>query len=319
MKFSVLIPAYKSSFLKDALDSILMQTYANFEVVIVDDCSPEPIKSIVDGYSDSRIHYYRNPKNYGALNVVDNWNTCLSYAVGDYVICMGDDDMLAPTCLENYVKIIEKYPGLDVYHTRTMLINEQSEIVGIQEYRPEYETAFSLWWYRWNGRDWQYIGDFLYNRLSLLSLGGFYKLPMAWASDDISAVRAALPHGIANISIPGFYYRQNSETISNSATDRIKADATILEEAWYSSLLEQITPQTEMDKLFVRLISTNMYEHFCERFWIHFYNDMRLNPFHVFYWYRKKRNYHLSNKKIVLCFLASLLKKMLKSPCSTNI
>ena len=58
MRFSVTIPTYKSAFLSECIDSVLSQTYKHFELIIVDDCSPEDIKSIVDSYSDIRIRYY---------------------------------------------------------------------------------------------------------------------------------------------------------------------------------------------------------------------------------------------------------------------
>ena len=85
-KISILIPAFKIAYLRKCLDSICKQSYNNWEVVVVDDCSPEDIKSIVFGYNDNRIFYYRNEHNYGAVNVVDNWNKCLEYATGDYCI-----------------------------------------------------------------------------------------------------------------------------------------------------------------------------------------------------------------------------------------
>ena len=111
-KFSVLIPAYKRKYLKEAIDSILLQTYCHFELIIVDDASPEDIKSVIAEYHDDRIRYFRNEKNCGAINVVDNWNICLAYTQGDYVICMGDDDRMLPCCLEEYCNLIEKYPGI---------------------------------------------------------------------------------------------------------------------------------------------------------------------------------------------------------------
>ena len=124
MKFSVTIPAYKAQFLNEAIKSVVSQTYAEWDLVIVDDCSPESLQTIVKPYlTDSRIRYYRNEKNCGAINVVDNWNICLSYCTGDYVICMGDDDRLLPTCLADYKTLIERYPNLNVYHTRTEIIN----------------------------------------------------------------------------------------------------------------------------------------------------------------------------------------------------
>ena len=137
MKFSVTIPAYKAKYLKECIDSILSQTYTDFELIIVNDASTEDLDSIVSSYTDNRIHYFKNEKNCGAVNVVDNWNKCLSYASGDYIICMGDDDRLCPNCLEEYVKLIERHPGLHIYHAWTEIIDENSKIVRIQEARSE--------------------------------------------------------------------------------------------------------------------------------------------------------------------------------------
>ena len=106
MKFTIAIPAYKRTFLKECIDSILAQTYKDFELIIINDASPEDLDSVVECYKDSRIRYYVNETNCGALNVVDNWNKCLDYALGEYLILMGDDDKLLPYCLEEYVKMI---------------------------------------------------------------------------------------------------------------------------------------------------------------------------------------------------------------------
>lgn len=104
--FSILIPAFKVSYLKECIESILAQIYKNFEVIIVDDASPYDICSIVSQFNDERIRYYRNEVGFGAYNVVGNWNKCLGFATGDYVICMGDDDKLKPCCLEGKQPIL---------------------------------------------------------------------------------------------------------------------------------------------------------------------------------------------------------------------
>ncbi len=106
MKFSITIPAYKKRYLAEAIESVIRQSYNDFELIIVDDCSPEDLYSIVQSFSDSRIKYFRNQTNCGAIDVVDNWNICLSYCTGDFVICMGDDDRLLPNCLEEYLELI---------------------------------------------------------------------------------------------------------------------------------------------------------------------------------------------------------------------
>lgn len=223
MKFSITIPAYKQKYLYEAIESCLAQTYKDFELIIVDDASPEDLKSVVDRFQDSRIRYYRNEKNCGALHVVDNWNICLGYTKGDYVICMGDDDRLLPNCLEEYSKLIDKYPDLDIYHGMTEIIDENGNVTNMQEARPEREGMYSMISGRLRNSRLQYIGDWLFKRTALEQLNGYVNMPMAWGSDDLTAYTIAKNKGVANTPIPVFQYRISSLTISNSGHYREKA------------------------------------------------------------------------------------------------
>lgn len=243
MKFSITIPAYKARFLDEAIKSVIAQTYQDWQLVIVDDCSPEDLKGIVEPYlADSRVEYYRNEKNCGAVDVVDNWNICLSHCTGDYVICMGDDDRLLPCCLEELSKTIDKYPELNVYHLQTEIIDESGKIIETLEERPEQEDVLSLMTKRWEGRK-QYIGDFCYSRKHLNAFGGYFPLPYAWGSDDITLFRAALPSGIANVSRTGFQYRENQYSISLSHNDAEKVATVLLQREWYQKAFAELIPQ----------------------------------------------------------------------------
>ena len=88
MKFTIAIPAYKKEYLEEAIRSVMAQSFADFELLILDDDSPNDLQSIVCKFNDKRIRYYRNERNVGALNVVKNWNKCLDLAEGEYIICM---------------------------------------------------------------------------------------------------------------------------------------------------------------------------------------------------------------------------------------
>ena len=91
--FSFVLPAYKAQLLKEAIASILSQTYQNFEVVIVDDASPEDLEAIVSEFNDSRVRYYKNEQNICGMDLVKQWNHCLAFATCDYVILAADDDV----------------------------------------------------------------------------------------------------------------------------------------------------------------------------------------------------------------------------------
>ena len=236
--FSITIPAFKTAFLKEAIASVVAQTYGNWELVVLDDASPENIKAVVGNFVDKRIRYYRNETNTGALNVVDNWNKCLELCRGEYVICMGDDDMLLPCALEEYVKLQQKHPGLNVYHALTDVINEKGEVVGHQRKRPEYQTVEELVLHRWQGNI-QFIGDFCYSIKHLKSRGGYYKLPLAWASDDVTAVRAAEEGGIANTQMPCFLYRENGLSITSGKNNGAKLDAKAREKQWFIAFFKR--------------------------------------------------------------------------------
>ena len=305
MKFSVTIPAYKRRFFRECLESILQQSYKDFEIVIVDDASPEDLRSIVLEYSDDRIRYYRNEDNCGAVNVVDNWNKCLDYAIGEYLICMGDDDILQPWCLEEYAKLIEKYPGLGVYHAYTEVIDEKGDFKNVTVARPEYESVYSFIWHRWEGGRNQYIGDFLYDIRLLRENGGFYKLPLAWASDDITACVAAMNKGIANTQKVCFCYRKNSLTISNSGNSTIKLEAIAAEEEWYKNFLDK-QPQDLQDIKFHKCIVNNLLTHFRGRRKQTLLEDFAgRSVFRVFYWIPKLKRYKLSFSLILIAAIKS--------------
>lgn len=243
MKFSVTIPAYKSQYLREAIESVVSQTYPDWELIIVDDYSPENLGAIVKPFlSNKRIRYYRNEKNCGAVNVVENWNICLSHCTGEYVVCMGDDDRLLPKCLEELCKIIDKHPNLNVYHSRTEIIDDSGQVTEVLEERPEREDALSLMTKRWQGRK-QFIGDFCFDRKHLLSCRGYYFIPYAWGSDDITLFRAAIPSGIANVNKATFQYRENRYSISLSHNEVEKVSAALLMKEWFQNKLTELLSQ----------------------------------------------------------------------------
>lgn len=305
MKFSVTIPAFKSKYLKECIESVLRQTYLNYEIIIVNDASPENIESVIHSFSNPKIKYFCNEKNIGAVEVVDNWNKCLEYATGDYIICMGDDDMLLPNCLEEYAKLIEKYPGLGVYHAWTEIIDENGDFVDLQAPRPERESVYSLIWNRWNGRK-QYIGDFCFDAARLRKNGGFYKLPLAWGSDDISAVIAANYSGIANCQSIGFCYRINSQTISNTGMPEIKLKAIDEEMDWYKSFLKN-EPQSELDKKIWFCINKMLQGHFDKKKSFVLTKDLCNSLSNVLYWFIHRKKYRIS-LKVILYALFTYLK-----------
>lgn len=306
IKFSILIPAYKADFLKEAVCSVIEQSYDNWELIIVDDCSPYNLKSIIDKFDDTRIKYYRNERNFGALDVVDNWNKCLEYATGNYVICIGDDDALCPNCLKEYVKLITAYPKYKLFHGRTELINEEGKCISILEPREELEPTLSFVYYRWKGRC-QYIGDFCYEIETLRNYGGFYKIPLAWASDDISAVlQSQSGDGVVNSNKILFKYRVNRQSITGSGDFRIKCDAICLEQDWYEFFLKTYLLKNETDVLFYNCLIGLKNKYFQKKRLVIIAYDISSNIWHSYFWIKNFKKYRLNHKLMVYAFLMGI-------------
>ncbi len=122
-KVTVCLPTYNSGeFLNQAIDSILQQTFTDFELIISDDCSTDNTPVVIKSYQeqDSRIRYLRNSKN---LGIFTNWNRCLEYAAGEYITIFAQDDMMLPKNLEEKVKILDKYSNVGLVTSSIMVID----------------------------------------------------------------------------------------------------------------------------------------------------------------------------------------------------
>ena len=101
---TIVIPAYnRSHLIKRAINSVIAQTETDWELIIADDASEEDIKSVVDGFNDSKIKYVRNTTNKGNAGAR---NLGVKNATGEYVAFLDSDDEYFPTFLAEIKKII---------------------------------------------------------------------------------------------------------------------------------------------------------------------------------------------------------------------
>ena len=213
-RVSFVLPAYKSRFLKEAIASILAQTHREFELVVVDDCSPDDLKAIVGEFDNPRISYHRNATNLGGSDLVAAWTHALSFAQGEWCVLAGDDDVYAPRFLEEMVRLTEKYPQVDLVHSRQRIIDAGGRVREIASARRELESAIELIYGRMVHQVRQYVPDFMFRRSRLEAIGGFVRFPKAWYSDDATwALMAA--NGCANCNEPLFSFRVSGLNISS--------------------------------------------------------------------------------------------------------
>lgn len=197
---SIAIPAYKSTYLKQAIDSILAQTFSDWELVIVNDASPEPILEIVKEYRDSRIRYYVNETNVGMEDPAINWNRCLELAKGEFFCLLCDDDYYEPTFLKEMLILADKYPEVSVFRSRAKIIDETNRILDYYPSSPEWESGIDYIWHKESNVRRQTISEFLLRKKYISNLGGYSSLPKAWFADEMSVYRFAQKNGIASVN-----------------------------------------------------------------------------------------------------------------------
>ncbi|AZB31071.1 glycosyltransferase family 2 protein [Chryseobacterium balustinum] len=114
-KISVIMPVYNGEkYLKEAIDSILKQTFANFELLLINDGSTDLTEAIIGSYDDERIVYIKNEKNLGLIKTL---NKGLDLAKGEFIARMDQDDISHSERFEKQLIIFEKNTEIGVCGT----------------------------------------------------------------------------------------------------------------------------------------------------------------------------------------------------------
>jgi glycosyltransferase involved in cell wall biosynthesis len=116
------------NYLEEALDSILAQTYSDFELIISDNASTDRTEEIYREYAakDERIRYFRNETNLGAVR---NFNHVFELSSGEYFKWAAHDDMIAPDFLIKCVKVLDQDPTVVLCHSKVKFIDEFGDVL----------------------------------------------------------------------------------------------------------------------------------------------------------------------------------------------
>jgi len=126
-KISVIMPLYNAEqFVYKAIESILQQSYKDFELLIIDDCSTDDSLDIVSRIRDSRIKIVRNEKNKG---ISFSRNRGLALANGEYIALMDDDDITVPFRFDTQVNYLDVNRDIDVVGGRYCIIDENDQLI----------------------------------------------------------------------------------------------------------------------------------------------------------------------------------------------
>ncbi len=129
MKFSIIIPTYNGEkYIEETIKSIALQTYKNYEIIVVDDFSVDETVNKLKNIDFVELNIIVKPENKGLSNSI---NLAVSKARGEIIICLGQDDLLAPEHLEKLFLVYSKDTSITITHNASKTINKDGEIVGV--------------------------------------------------------------------------------------------------------------------------------------------------------------------------------------------
>lgn len=221
---AIIIPAYKKTFLKEALESIATQTCKDFTLYIGDDCSPYDLESIVNEYRNQiDLVYKRFSNNLGGQDLVAQWERCIDMSHNEpYIWLFSDDDVMEKTCVEAFLNLPEHIKKNYLIHFNIKIIEMDTQLHIKQEKPfPPILTAKQYLDGKLFGISHNYLKsfvvEFIFNRNLYQKSKGFQHFDLAWGSDFLTWVKmAGYCKGIYSINQNKacVYWRKSDENIS---------------------------------------------------------------------------------------------------------
>lgn len=145
---SIIMPSYNTAaYIADSIRSVQAQTYENWELIIVDDCSTDDTDAVVASFSDNRIRYLKNPVNSGAAV---SRNYALREAKGKWIAFLDSDDLWEPEKLEKQIRFMREH-GYAFSYTNYNEIDEDSRANGRTVTGPKRITRTGMYNFCWPG------------------------------------------------------------------------------------------------------------------------------------------------------------------------
>lgn len=211
---SIVLPTYKrAQVLPGAIRSVLAQSYAHWELIVVDDNSPDDTAAVVASFSDPRIRYFRNEPN---LKLPRALNRGFSLAQGEFLTWTSDDNLYAPTAIETMVARL-KAGGCDLVYADYYLFSTQ-DAEGLPRDPQHDRLPATEQLHKGN-----HIGAcFLYTRQVYEAVGD-YDPELFLVEDYDYFIRIARQFRLGHIAEPLYYFRRDDDTLYLSRFAEVKA------------------------------------------------------------------------------------------------
>lgn len=255
MIISVAIPVTKSRYVSKAIQNCLDQSFEDFELIIVNNAKnsdeKKRIRFIINNFKDERIRYYENEEQ---LNMIANWNRCLTLANGKFFSILCDDDKWNNEFLSDLHSLTVKYPSYSVFRCRSGIIDENDNLISITEGAPEVQGVLDFIYSRISGKNHFFLSDFLLKTSELKSLGGYVDVPSGWGSDDLTYYKIGIKNGIITSPAINFYYRNSPISVTNNNKLFSKIKALSIQKAEILKLISDYTIVDHSESILIKMI-----------------------------------------------------------------
>lgn len=237
-RISVLIPCYRDgAYLSETIESVLGQTFADFEVVISDEGVDPACETIARGFRDSRIRYFKND---GRLGMNRNWNLSFQRSTGDRIIKLDGDDTMATETLEKLSTALDTAPqcgfsaclaeDCNASLADCSLYGERGySLAGMDPYRDAILSPGDIFPWLFDDCQLWVSCALMFRRPVLTALQGWDGY---WVSSDTDLILRAFNAGntLYHVGYPGIRYRRREGSVSN----RFRRDPAL---GWESALI----------------------------------------------------------------------------------
>lgn len=234
-KISVLMPVYNAQdYLSEAIDSILSQTFSDWELIIINDGSTDNSENIINSYNDNRIRYFKNPTNMG---LIYTRSLMIEKASAEYLSFLDSDDIALPERLKIQAEFLDTHPDYILCGTWGTMINNASEKIGkISPPEADIEIKSGLFFSN------AFIQSSIMIRKSVFDTYSYNKdFPVV--EDYELWSKLSINHKLKNIPQPLTLYRWHSENTSLSKKELME---TMLKNVYLNQLSRlQIRPSQE--------------------------------------------------------------------------
>lgn len=200
---SIILPVHNGEkFLEESVKSVLNQTYTNFELIVVNDCSTDSSESIIKRYQriDSRIRYYKNETN---LKLPRSLNVGFNHARGEYLTWTSDDNLFRPDALKTMVTFLDEHPDVALVYADSNNIDAEGKTTGYFQAGPEDELKYH-----------NVVGAcFMYTKKVMEEVGGYD--PSMFLVEDLEYwLRIHLNHRISPLNVCLYDYRYHDNNLT---------------------------------------------------------------------------------------------------------